>query len=149
MRNVKLIFMLLVAVLSACQTKTPELPETSAVHQPLETESGWLWTKPEVQASVDNNQISQERANKTLAADGGVCASEAGATPVQTVSCPSEFVFECVDFPEVAFTGCTSTVRGPDCRDEDLDAVFRIQEAAFVNCMLEIGWERKRADSPQ
>jgi len=131
--------------LAGCGGQAPVTEQEQVRHQPLQTEGGWIWTMQEVQTKLNDGQITQENANKTLAADGEVCATQASDTPVQTANCESEFVFECVDLPEVGFSKCSSSVRGPSCKADEMKAIHRVQEAAFVNCMLEIGWKKHKA----
>lgn len=113
-------------------------------YKPLETEDGWFWTRKETQQKLQDGDINQEQANRTLAADGGVCATQASEAPVQTAVCESDFVFECVDLPKVGLSKCSNAVRGPECRTEEITAIKRVQEAAFINCMIELGWDRQR-----
>lgn len=121
-----------------------QAPAEEQAHSPLQTDGRWLWTKEAVQTRLEQGLITQEQANEVLAADGGVCADQASATPVNDVHCESQFVFECVDLPQVGFSECSTALRAPNCSDEDAAAVQRLQEAAFTNCMLDVGWQRQR-----
>lgn len=130
------------SLLVACVAPKTESPPA---YTPLETDGDWIWSNPKIETLLKNERITQKRANRTLAADGGVCASQASSTPVQSAVCESKFVFECVDLPQAALSGCTTAVRGKTCSAEDKSAINRVQDAAFVNCMQEIGWNRHRA----
>lgn len=129
-------------LLAACATQKSE---QQTAYEPLETDGHWIWSNAKIESKLKDGSITQERANKTLAADGGVCAAQASQTPVQTATCKSQFVFECVDLPQAALTGCTTAVRGKTCSADDMSAIHRVQDAAFINCMHEIGWQRHRA----
>ena len=133
-------------VLASC-SGAPEPASVETQHQPLATTSGWIWTMQEVETKLKNGKITQEQANRTLAADGGVCATQANETPVQTTVCESTFVFECVDLPQVGLAECSNTVRGPYCSAEETAAIRRVRGAAFTNCMLDIGWKKNRSHS--
>lgn len=146
MRKPSSSFSVLSFILGACFLFAGGVPGSMAEeeYKPLETQDGWFWTREETQQKLQDGDINQEQANRTLAADGGVCATQASETPVQTAVCESDFVFECVDLPEVGLSKCSNAVRGPECRSEEITAIKRVQEAAFINCMIELGWDRKR-----
>lgn len=128
-------------LLAACAAQKAEQPPA---YQPLETDGHWIWSNAQVESKLKDGLVTQELANKTLAADGGVCAAQASRTLVQTTTCESKFVFECVDLPQAALTGCTTAVRGKTCSAQDMGEIQRVQDAAFINCMHEIGWQRHR-----